>query len=524
MTDVDIDVLQHYNSFNDKSPKERKNKMKRLKGLIALFLAVLVSLSVFTFAVPASAGNAKEGEITKVYCVSKGIKLTWNKASGADRYEVFRYRSGDTEWKTVATVTGTSYTDKKVSYGSTYYYAIKRCFDSAPEKNKYSEQKSMVYLDSPTVTEAKLVSGGIKIKWSAVSGADSYLIYRSANGGKFKKIATVRASKKLTHTDKNVKNGVTYTYALRAANGDSKSLYSSAKKSAVYLKTPVLVSVKNSPKGVTVTWHKSTAPQGYEILRKTGKGEWKKAGRVDSSKKSFIDKKASYGKECTYKVRAYKGEAQGFCSNKISVRALDPKKKAIALTWDDGPYTPVTNQILDCLEKNNARATFFIVGSRADTYKDCIKREAALGCEVATHTYNHANLTKLTGDEIKKEISDGVKAIEKYSGKGTVKLVRTPGGAVNDTVRANVKYPMINWSVDTLDWQHRTTEKTVANIKAQARDGSIVLMHDLYVATGNAAVQIIPWLTEQGYQLVTVSELFELKGIDAKAGQLYTHG
>ena len=95
-------------------------------------------------------------------------------------------------------------------------------------------------------------------------------------------------------------------------------------------------------------------------------------------------------------------------------------------------------------------------------------------------------------------------------------------GAVNDTVRGYVDTPLILWSIDTLDWKYRNSSSVVSNIKNNVRDGSIVLMHDLYGSTGNATETIVPWLVKNGYQLVTVSEMMAVKGIDVKKGNLYT--
>ena len=95
---------------------------------------------------------------------------------------------------------------------------------------------------------------------------------------------------------------------------------------------------------------------------------------------------------------------------------------------------------------------------------------------------------------------------------------------MNSTVKANVKYPMFNWSVDTLDWKYRNSSSVVSSIKNNVRDGSIILMHDLYGSTGNATEEIVPWLVKNGYQLVTVSELMAVKGIDVQDGQLYNSG
>lgn len=494
--------------------------MKKLQKMFAFLLAIVICLSFGGLIPSAVAPTTETAEITSISCVSNGLKIKWDAVKSMTEYHVFRWHKGIEEWEKIKTTTALSFTDSSVSSGTEYLYTV--ALKNGSNYN-FGEIKAYTFLSAPDVTSAKRAADGISIKWKSVSGAESYKIYRKAGNGEYKKIATVANTKNCSYTDKKADEGVECTYKVRAYSGSCHSAYSVKKMSARFLKTPTLISVKNSPKGVTVTWKKNTAPSKYEIYRKTGSGEWKKAGTASSSKTSFIDKKASFGKKCTYKIRGITSKVKSNYSNRISVYALNPKKPAIALTFDDGPYSPVTNRILDSLKKNGGRATFFVVGSRVGTYKDCIKREAQLGCEIGCHTYNHAILTRLSKKEIKKEISSAVKPIEKYSGK-KVKIVRAPGGAVNDTVKKSVDYPLVNWSIDTLDWQHRNTATTVSKIKSSARDGAIVLMHDLYVPTGDAAVKIIPWLVKQGYQLVTVSELFELKGINVTKGKLYTHG
>lgn len=502
--------------------KEEEKKMKKITKILTFTLAVIICLSTMLCVSPLAAENTvKKAEITKICAKSSSIKLVWNKVPQAETYTVYRWSVGSDEGEKVRRTKKTYFFDKDIIPDEEYYYSI--AYKSG-DKEIFGEIKSFCFLYAPKIKSVKKTGDGIKISWGKVSSADSYIVYRISSDGSYKKIATLKGSDTLSYTDKKVKDCAEYRYALRSAKGGYKSAYSSESEKATFIRAPKIISVKNSPKGVTVTWKKNTAPTSYYIYRKAGSGKWKKAGEVLSGKNTFTDKKAAYGKICTYKLRAVKKGETSLYSEALSLRALDPKKPAIALTWDDGPYTPVTNKILDCLEKYNGRGTFFVVGSRVETYKDCIKREAALGCEIGCHTYSHANLTRLSSAEIKKEINSSVKAIEKYSGGQKVRLVRTPGGAVNDKVKAAVKYPLINWSVDTLDWQHRTTSKTVANIKQNAKDGSIVLMHDLYYATGDAAVEIIPWLTSKGYQLVTVSELFDLKGVNAQKGSLYTHG
>ena len=192
----------------------------------------------------------------------------------------------------------------------------------------------------------------------------------------------------------------------------------------------------------------------------------------------------------------------------------------MCFTFDDGPYAPVTNKILDTLEKYNGRATFFVVGDRADTYSDEIIRASKMGCEIGTHTYSHVNLNSLSVPEMQKEIKKSCDAISKYTGK-KVKVLRPPEGAANDTVKANVGMPMVLWSVDSRDWDYRNADKDYQTVMDNVFDGSIVLMHDLYPATADAVARLIPELAKQGYKFVTFSELMKIRGVDVEPGEKY---
>lgn len=200
----------------------------------------------------------------------------------------------------------------------------------------------------------------------------------------------------------------------------------------------------------------------------------------------------------------------------------DPSKPMVALTFDDGPYGPVTNRILAKLEENGGRATFFVVGNRVKTYASSVQRAVKDGCQIGNHTYDHKNpLTKLTTVQIQKQIHDTDVAVAYYAGSAPV-IARPVGGAVNDTVKAAAGKPLINWSIDTLDWKSKNAASVQSKVLDHVKDGDIILMHDLYKSTADACDVIIPELTKRGYQLVTVSELAAAKGVALKNGKLYT--
>ena len=197
-------------------------------------------------------------------------------------------------------------------------------------------------------------------------------------------------------------------------------------------------------------------------------------------------------------------------------------EKLIALTFDDGPYGEVTNRILDVVEAyrdQNVHVTFFALGSQVDKFPKTVLRAKELGCEIANHTYDHKNLTKIPTQEMISQVEDAADLIEQITGERP-KLVRPPYGAKNDDVYAAVKYPLILWNIDTLDWKTKDTDSTVAAALG-AGDGDIVLMHDLRPETAAAVEKIVPQLLEQGYKLVTVSEMFEAKGIELTMGKSY---
>ena len=202
-----------------------------------------------------------------------------------------------------------------------------------------------------------------------------------------------------------------------------------------------------------------------------------------------------------------------------------PKKasadtKMVALTFDDGP-SKFSSKILDCLETNNAKATFFVVGYNINAHASVLKRAHSLGMEIGNHTMNHKNLKTLGADGIKSELRQASDAILSVTGAGPT-LIRPPYGNYNSTVSSVADAPLIMWSIDTLDWKTRNADSTVNSILNNVKDGSVVLMHDLYSQSAEAAVRVIPELISRGYKLVTVSELARAKGISMENGKAYS--
>ncbi|MDR1771602.1 MAG: polysaccharide deacetylase family protein [Hungatella sp.] len=247
-------------------------------------------------------------------------------------------------------------------------------------------------------------------------------------------------------------------------------------------------------------------------------GKQEKDGSGGESQSSAKTQDANAGTAAEEQQEAASEESQ---EETETGRQIDPSRPMVALTFDDGPFAPVGNQIMDCLAQYGGKATFFVVGSRVSSYGAELQRMVAEGHEIGNHTYEHKNLTKLSGTQIQSQINLCNDAVQAATGVRPA-LVRTPGGAKNGTVLANVNAPVIMWSIDTRDWKTRNASKTVNAVMSQVRDGDIVLMHELYSQSGAAALEIIPRLTEAGYQLVTVSEMAALRGGVAPGG-VYFH-
>lgn len=202
-------------------------------------------------------------------------------------------------------------------------------------------------------------------------------------------------------------------------------------------------------------------------------------------------------------------------------RKINSKKPMVALTFDDGPNGTVTPKILDTLEKYGVVATFFDLGSCMKSYPKVSKRAEKIGCEVESHTYAHSNLATLSVKQIQSDISKAEKIYKQTLGHSP-KLVRPPYGSVNSRVKSTVKYPLINWDIDTLDWKSRNKNSIMKEIrKFKSYDGRVILMHGIYTSTSEAVKILIPELQKKGYQFVTVSDMAKYKGIKLKAGKLY---
>ncbi len=199
-------------------------------------------------------------------------------------------------------------------------------------------------------------------------------------------------------------------------------------------------------------------------------------------------------------------------------------KKLVALTFDDGPG-PYTERLLDAMKKRGVKATFFVLGERVNKYGDLIKRMEKEGHVVGSHSYDHPNLTKLSYAKVKANMEKTATRIQKLIGHKP-EIMRCPGGSCNDTVKKyakNAGIPIAYWGVDTRDWESRNVNKIlkVAFGKDGIENGSIVLMHDIYETTVDAAIKMMDRLIKEGYSFVTVPELLMARHGKITAGKVY---
>ena len=187
--------------------------------------------------------------------------------------------------------------------------------------------------------------------------------------------------------------------------------------------------------------------------------------------------------------------------------------KRIALTFDDGPHPVYTPEILGILSEYGVKATFFVVGTNAELYPDIIIDEISCGHEIGNHTYSHEYLCDLTATEIKEQLERNEKTISDICDY-KFKLLRPPGGIICDSLKSiseSLSYKVVLWSVDTRDWTVPEPERIINNVKNNVKGGDVILMHD-YVcgersSTAVALRSVIPYLLDEGYEFVTVSEL-----------------
>lgn len=204
----------------------------------------------------------------------------------------------------------------------------------------------------------------------------------------------------------------------------------------------------------------------------------------------------------------------------VTERVIDPDLPMVALTFDDGPYRNNTKALLDLFETYDSRATFFVVGYHLDVFYEDTLEAYRRGFQIGNHTTNHPSLDTLSNEAALEEILSLNRKLNDMGIPGDV-MVRPPYGLYTDYLKEHLTVPMIGWNVDSEDWRYKDADRIYTQIVGKVKDGDIVLLHDLHDVTAEAMQRVVPELVAQGFQLVTVEELFRAKGIEPQAGKYY---
>lgn len=201
---------------------------------------------------------------------------------------------------------------------------------------------------------------------------------------------------------------------------------------------------------------------------------------------------------------------------------VNSQQPMVALTFDDGP-SKHTARLLDMFASYGGKGTFFVVGNVLENREETLQRMVGEGHEIAGHSWNHRQLTKLSSEELKDQIMTTRAKIYEITGVDPT-LLRPPYGSYNNETKevcAELGVVMANWSLDTLDWKYKDADRIYSTIMKEVKDGDIILCHDLHGTTVDAMERVIPALLEKGYQLVTVTELLSHSGKEITAGGVY---
>ena len=195
-------------------------------------------------------------------------------------------------------------------------------------------------------------------------------------------------------------------------------------------------------------------------------------------------------------------------------------EKLVALTFDDGPRRSTTSALLDGLEERGAKATFFLIGAQVEANQDLVLRMAQGGHQVGIHTFDHVTVTGLSRQDYDQQVERTRRLLVSILGEMEFWL-RPPYGLLDENALAWADCPVVLWSVDPEDWKDDQVGRVVDHVLTHVSDGDIILMHDFFPSSVEAALIIVDALQQEGYRFVTVQELLEARGISPETGVAY---
>lgn len=216
----------------------------------------------------------------------------------------------------------------------------------------------------------------------------------------------------------------------------------------------------------------------------------------------------------------YSPKPEGGAQRQALGGAKIPAGPYVALTFDDGPKDSTTPVLLDGLARRGVHATFFVIGENVEGNELLLQRMEGEGHQIGLHTYHHKSLDRLNAAGFYAEVDQLRATLTALVGREAF-MLRPPYGMMNAATQARAAAPIILWSVDPEDWSDRDTARQVAAIVDKAQDGDIILLHDIYPASVETALQVVDALMAKGFHFVTVEQLFAVRGRTPENGTVY---
>ena len=371
------------------------------------------------------------------------------------------------------------------------------------------------------------------ISWARKGKDIGYEVLQKTPDGTFQVVKTVSPEGATAVTVEGLTSATLYEYKVRALKGTDKPRKSAGVTIKGYTAPSVLTDITASTQvkeSLTFVWSDPQPVAGFE-LRYGSSEDFHDATTVTltaenividegNGKNTYTIENQPEGTKYYYAMRSYCDQnsysdwtptATARVTRPVDMHGIDVNAPMVALTFDDGPdVSNITSRILDAFAEVGGHATFFQLGQRAEMYPEKIQRIVNEGHEIGNHTYDHAHM----GDAVTSDdIIHANDAIEAVCGVRPVSF-RSPGGSTTELIRQTCiqeNMALYYWSMDTRDWYTKDAGETISYIKSHVEDGDIILMHNIYDSTAEAVEEILPWLVDQGYQLVTVSQLLVAK-------------